>query len=127
MLLSTAVFFVSTAKISQISEESNDILYHLTCNYSSIKYVVYYPIRNGRVTDDLIFNPFRLIPEQLTQTAVEYMTPMCTRLAGTSSDGVNHEWFISSENFSRPIPQVNTSSFFIQVPFSFNLLGYDYC
>ena len=106
-LLLVASLFVGTAKTCHILEGSNCFLYHLTCNYTSIKYVAYYPIRNGRVSDHLILNPFRLILEKLTQTAVEFMTPICARLADIGTDGANHEWFISSENFRRPISQVN--------------------
>ena len=106
IILSAAVFFMVTAKTYQIPEGSNCFLYHLTCNYTSIKYVAYYPIQNGRISNDWILNPFRLILEQLTQVAVEYMAPICARLAAIGSDGANHEWFISSENFRRPVAQV---------------------
>ena len=61
----------------------------------------YYPIKDGRGTDDLVFHPFKLLPAYLTETAIDYMTPMCQRLS-IETDGINHEWFISSENFTKP-------------------------
>ena len=102
MIISTAILLVSSARIPQIPEGgSNDSLYHLVCNDSSILHVFHYPIKDGRVTDDLVFHPFKLYPTHLTETAINYMTPMCQRLS-IKTDGVNHEWFISSEKFTKP-------------------------
>ena len=64
-------------------------------------HVFHYPIKDGRVTDDLVFHPFKLLPIYLTETAIDYMTPMCQRLS-IETDGINHEWFISSEKFTKP-------------------------
>ena len=103
LILSTGILLVSTGKIPNITtKSSNDILYHLVCNVSSIKYVFYYPIEDGRVEDDLVFKPFQIYPHQLTATAIAHMTPMCTKLAARNNGGVNHEWFISSEKFRKP-------------------------
>ena len=102
MMFSTVILLVSSARIPLIPEGgSNDSLYHLVCNESSILHVFHYPIKNGRVTDDLVFHPFKLLPTYLTETAIDYMTPMCQRLS-IETDGINHEWFISSENFTKP-------------------------
>ena len=107
MIISTVVLLVSSARIPLIPEgDSNDSLYHLVCNESSILHVFHYPIKDGRVTDDLVFHPFKLLPSYLTETAIDYMTPMCQRLS-INTDGINHEWFISSEKFTKPI-QVET-------------------
>ena len=101
--LSTGILFVTTARLPNItSDGNNDILYHLVCNDSSIKHVFYYPIEEGRVQDELVFKPYLIYPHQLTDPAIVYMTPMCTKLAKQNNGGVNHEWFISSENFRKP-------------------------
>ena len=104
MVFSTGILLVSTARIPNITTNngSNDYLYHLVCNVSSIKHVFYYPIEDGRVQDDLVFEPFQIYPYQLTATAIAYMTPMCTKLATKNNGKVNHEWFISSEKFRKP-------------------------
>ena len=103
LIFSTVIFLVSTARIPHSTVvKSDDILYHLVCNFSNIKYVFYYPINDdGKVAEDLVFNPFQIYPEQLTETAIEYMRPMCTK-SGETKRGINHEWFISSENFTKP-------------------------
>ena len=102
MIISTVVLLVSSARIPLIPEgDSNDSLYHLVCNESSILHVFHYPIKDGRVTDDLVFHPFKLLPAYLTETAIDYMTPMCQRLS-IETNGINHEWFISSEKFTKP-------------------------
>ena len=101
LIFSTVVFFVSTARIPYSNKRSHDILYHLVCNFSSIQHVFYYPINDdGKVAEDLVFNPFQIHPGKLTQTAVEYMSPICTKF-GTTENGINHEWFISSESFTK--------------------------
>ena len=102
MIISTAILLVSSARIPQITEgNSNDSLYHLVCNDSNILHVFHYPIKDGRVTDDLVFHPFKIYPTHLTETAIDYMTPMCHRLS-SNTEGINHEWFISSEKFTKP-------------------------
>ena len=98
LIFSTVIFIASTAPIPHSTVESHDILYHLVCNFSSIKHVFYYPIDDGKVAEDLVFNPFKIHPEKLTETAVEYMGPMCAKSGATKRE-VNHEWFISNENF----------------------------
>ena len=103
LLYSTFIFLASTAKLPIITEGSNDTLYHLVCNRSSIQQVFYYPIINGRVAGDSVFNPLQIYLDQLTQAAVDYMTPMCARLTASSNEETNHEWFISNETFSRPL------------------------
>lgn len=103
LLYSTFIFLASTAKLPIITEGSNDTLYHLVCNRSNIQQVFYYPIINGRVAGDSVFNPLQIYLEQLTQAAVDYMTPMCARLNASSNEETNHEWFISNETFSRPL------------------------
>ena len=108
MIISTAILIVSSARIPQISKaDSDDSLYHLVCNDSNILHVFHYPIKDGRVTDDLVFHPLKIYTSHLTETAIDYMTPMCQRLS-INTDGINHEWFISSEKFTKPI-QVNIS------------------
>ena len=103
LLYSTFIFLASTAKLPFITEGSNDTLYHLVCNRSSIQQVFHYPIINGRVAGDSVFNPLQIYLDQLTQTAIDYMTPMCARLNASSNEETNHEWFISNETFSRPL------------------------
>ena len=103
LLYSTFIFLASTAKLPIITEGSNDTLYHLVCNRSNIQQVFYYPIINGRVAGDSVFNPLQIYLDQLTQTAIDYMTPMCARLNASSNEETNHEWFISNETFSRPL------------------------
>lgn len=119
MILSTGILLVSTARIPPniTTNSSNDILYHLVCNVSSIKHVFYYPIEDGRVQDDLVFKPFQIYPDQLTETAIAYMTPMCTKLATKNNGGVNHEWFISSEKFRKPF-KVRNYKFILSKSFS---------
>ena len=104
LLYSTFIFLASTAKLPIITEGSNDtLLYHLVCNRSNIQQVFYYPIINGRVAGDSVFNPLQIYLDQLKQTAIDYMTPMCARLNASSNEETNHEWFISNETFSRPL------------------------
>ena len=115
MIVSTAILIVSSARIPQISKAaSDDSLYHLVCNDSNILHVFHYPIKDGRVTDDLVFHPLKIYTSHLTETAIDYMTPMCQRLS-INTDGINHEWFISSEKFTKPIQVKNSNGSFIDL------------
>ena len=77
----------------------NDNLYHLVCNLKTIQKLSCYPIVDGKVDDERVFDPIEVNLKRLTEAAVEYLMPICNR--STRQQDISHEWFLSSRNFTK--------------------------
>ena len=77
----------------------NHNLYHLVCNVTNIQRLSYYPIVDGKVDGERVFDPIEVHLDKLTNAADEYITPICNR--SENQQDISHEWFISSQNFTQ--------------------------